>query len=525
MSITEQERKVLIENMTNLLEEYNYEYSYDALAWIIDDWQTNKATLIDAFKKHPNYLEGKFMIAFDCDYTREMDKRALRNFSCWLDNNIWTVKNFMPQEMIELAERKSCVIPPDIYNLFASLYCYTNQFITQETADAFNAAIPELKATAGQKMSRVVNKACSIVGYDKLSDYNREFAKYADALNPLTIKRHTVLSINPLDYLTMSFGNSWASCHTIDKSNKRNMPNAYSGCYSSGTISYMLDPTSMVLYTVDAAYNGDEYWTQPKINRQMFHYGEEKLVQSRLYPQSNDGYGEEYTPYRNIVQEIIATVFDLPNLWTISKGTEAAGRYIVSRGTHYRDYNNFSNCNLSRVKGSENENCIQVGHNPICVECGEYHSNAETINCCNSGMIECEDCGCLIHEDNVVYVNGEAYCRDCVHYCECCDEYHRDDETWIESEDRYVCEDCLNRYYHYCSICDEYHYEDDCYWIENEDMWVCDSCYDNHFRYCYKCGETFRKKNMHIHDGQHYCESCFEEVVSEDEEDEVDEAV
>ena len=161
--------------------------------------------------------------------------------------------------------------------------------------------------------------------------------------------------MNPLDYLTMSFGNSWASCHTIDKTNKRRMPNSYEGMYSSGTVSYMLDKPSMVFYTVDAAYEGKDFWHEPKINRQMFHWAEDKLVQGRLYPQDNDGNGGAYTPYREIVQKIMSEIFEFPNLWTVSKGTDAASKYVVSEGTHYRDYESYSNCTLSRPKGSENE--------------------------------------------------------------------------------------------------------------------------------------------------------------------------
>jgi hypothetical protein len=205
-----------------------------------------------------------------------------------------------------------------------------------------------------------MNKLFTYLGYNKHPDYNREFAKYADALNPLVIKRHTILSLNPLDYLTMSFGNSWASCHTIDKENKRNMPNSYQGQYSSGTMSYMLDATSMVFYTVDKSYEGIEYWTQPKINRQMFHYAEDKLVQGRLYPQDNDGCQNEYTGYRNLVQEIIAQVLEVPNLWSLKIGTNAAGRYIYTRGTHYADYCYYDNCSLSTLKGSENEDLVYM---------------------------------------------------------------------------------------------------------------------------------------------------------------------
>ena len=58
--ITDAERNYLLDKMENLLNEYDYDYTEEALNKIIDTWSTNKATLIEAFKRHPNYLEGKF---------------------------------------------------------------------------------------------------------------------------------------------------------------------------------------------------------------------------------------------------------------------------------------------------------------------------------------------------------------------------------------------------------------------------------------------------------------------------------
>ena len=308
----------------------------------------------------------------------------------------------------------------------------------------------------------------------------------------------------------MSFGNSWASCHTIDKANKRRMPNNYSGCYSSGTISYMLDEVSMVLYTVDATYNGNEYWNQPKINRQMFHYGEEKLVQGRLYPQDNDGADSVYTPYRNIVQDIISTIFGFPNLWTLSKGTDNASRYINSYGTHYRDYECYSNCSLSRVKGSENNDYIRVGASPICVHCGDRHGNADNISCCSK--YRCADCGEPIAEEDVIWVDDEPYCRDCVRYCERCDEYHRGEERYVNGYG-WVCESCLNEYFVYCECCDEYVREEDTVWIECEDRYVCESCCNRYYSYCEDCGEYFLDDEMHIYGDRQLCEDCYDSRV------------
>jgi hypothetical protein len=84
--ITEQERSTLTNEMVKLFNEYDYEYTLMALDKIIDTWCENKATLIEAFKKHPNYIDGKFLIAFDVDFVREIDGNVVYNFSRWVNN-------------------------------------------------------------------------------------------------------------------------------------------------------------------------------------------------------------------------------------------------------------------------------------------------------------------------------------------------------------------------------------------------------------------------------------------------------
>lgn len=520
--LTMTERAYLLKSMQNLLDDYDYDYQTNSLDDIIDEWATQKATLIEAFKKHPNYVDGKFLIAFDYNYERELDTNVINDFCKYLNKVACEYKDLVPDDIKKKREEDDCTwLPSRLYMfLVESLgYYITGRTISEDTAKHLEEIIPQIHPHTGEKSSRVINRICTYLGYNKHPDYNREFAKFADGLSPITIKRHTILSINPLDYLTMSFGNSWASCHTIDKENKRGMPNSYSGQYSSGTISYMLDGSSMVFYTVDSEYDGKDYWTQPKINRQMFHYGEDKLVQGRLYPQDNDGNGEAYTPYRNIVQSIMSVIFDFPNLWTLKKGTEATKLYIQTKGTHYADYAYYSNCSLSRIKERDNENSFVVGSSPICVNCGNRHDSPDNINCCNVGHI-CEDCGCrILYEDDEYWVGDYCYCRDCVTWCEICDEYHRNDNTtYVESEDRYVCYNCLDRYYRRCEHCGEYFDKDFMYYVEGIDGYVCSDCLENYYR-CEHCGEYFELDQVHEDDdGCYYCDDCY--VPEEDDEEE-----
>ena len=516
--INDEERRALLNDMKGLLDEYCYQYTEEALNKIIDEWATNKADLITAFKKHPNYLEGKFMIVFSHNFDRTIDRGIIRDFKRWLLSNdvCLAVRKFMPEEMRNEVIDQGKKLPRGIFYFLSDIPRMTEQYIDDCIVARLDDCCPNIHAHKGQKMSRVVNKLLSYVGFNKLLDYNREFAKYADALNPLQITRHTVLSVNPLDYLTMSFGNSWASCHTIDKTNKRDMPNSYEGMYSSGTVSYMLDSPSMVFYTVDASYNGNDFWNEPKINRQMFHWGEEKLVQGRLYPQDNDGDNGAYTPYREIVQSIMSELFGFPNLWAVNKGTPNSGRYVISEGTHYKDYDCYDNCTLSRIKGSENEKYITVGHNPICIKCGDEHSKKDNISCC-ANKIYCTHCGCEIdYEYNVRWIDGEPYCLGCTTYCECCEEYFVGTGTEVRNYG-YVCDDCLDERFYYCEDCGEYVTQRHMVDIPSESGYICDDCFNENFGTCDGCGEIHRFTDMRNFARRMLCHGCVERAENETE--------
>lgn len=445
--LSDEQRKELLDEIMTLLRDFDYDPTEEACNKILDEWAKKKGNLIQLLEKHPAY-NGKFQITFDSDFKRDVDTSVIDNFFEYLvhviDKREYIIGHWKYSELSKIiSDATTCrsvlrnyshicktindhnlnyyekvvekfsgyrakymnrsdlffdhdhCFDRETYGLYDKIldlkrYIYYNdynQFANEELAARINSLFPEVKAVKRQKVSKIVNKICTMYGFNKDENYNKEFAKFSDAINPLSIKRHTVLSVHPVDYLTMSFGNSWSSCHTIDKTNKRNMPNHYHGQYSGGTLSYMLDGTSAVFYTVDKSYDGDKIELEPKINRNMFHIGNNKIVQGRVYPQTSDNNGDIYTDIRNIVQKVIADCMGRPNMWTLKRGCNECEKVVASRGVHYRDYENFSSCNVSYLKLDNDEideNRIVVGHNPICPHCGQVHYNSEAI--------ECEDC-------------------------------------------------------------------------------------------------------------------------------------
>jgi hypothetical protein len=319
----------------------------------------------------------------------------------------------------------------------------------------------------------------------------------------------------------MSNGNSWNSCHYIGSS-----PSG-AGCYSSGTISYMLDEHSFVFYTVSSDYNGVEIERQPKLQRQMFGYNDNQLFQSRLYPQSNDsGAKQTYTDIRNIVQKVIADCCDKPNLWVKRKADNV---YIGDGATAYPDWEHFNGlCSISVFKDSSDDDHddIQMGTEPICIVCGYSHETEGNISCCTS-KYECECCGSRIDdEDDVYYVDDGTYCRDCVVYCEICNNYELTERsTYIDSEGIDVCNGCRDDYFTWCGCCNEYVRNYNVTYVDNDGLYVCDECLESNYITCAECGDYVSYDDAHevvnntTGEITFYCRSCFAEMEDDEDED------
>lgn len=388
---------------------------------------------------------------------------------------------------------------------------------SEDFAKVVNQYFPEAKASAGTKCSRIITKICKMLGVNTESDYNPEFTKFADATNPLAIKRHTVLSINPMDFWLMSNGNSWNSCHDIWKDRPRDQGNStnYHGCYCSGTESYMLDGASFVFYTVDKAYNGNQMEMQRKVQRQMFHIGEDKIFQIRLYPLDNaDGKDDQevtdtYREIREIVQRLIAEAAGAINLWKVEKGVSNVSDMISGSGTHYNDYDYNSNETVSYWKGNGvlDYETIYVGHDPICPNCGEEHEESDWLCCsdCREEKHYCNDCGCLIDRDEEIEIDGEYYCRDCVEWC----DYHARWERTCDYEFTYISR--------YGTVCDDaLEYSGEFVQVEDPERWNTDWMSINDV-YTTEDGRYFRSLSNMLDEG--YDEDG--NIIREDEEEEV----
>ena len=398
----------LVDDVMALLTKYRHRNSEYGVCKMLNEYFTNKKDLIELFQKSEHYI-GDMRMMIDIELERENNARDIRNFCDGFPNDVKakdillkfkdengkkfedylrtgvksiTAKDLMKSEAVtslkkateqqntfasDGATKASHNVYNDFYSAIYDFRTISTSTISHENAEHMNE---KYKVRDGMKTSRAFNRVCAFYGIDKAKKYNKLFAEYADMVSGLKRKLKFFISVNPIDYLTMSFGVNWASCHTIDKENRRNMDNSYSGMYCGGTVSYMLDSTSIVTFVHNHVPTD---WEDGKIYRCMFHYGKDILVQGRVYPQGNDGRTDLYKVFRNYVQNVLTPILGLTDtVWRKKEDGDVSGN-VDSYGVHYRDYTNFENCNVSypRERSESRDNVINIGHSGICANCGK----------------------------------------------------------------------------------------------------------------------------------------------------------
>lgn len=294
-------------------------------------------------------------------------------------------------------------------------HCIGHQLEDSEDIEKLSEAFPRSQCREGIKISKVVQKCLKELGLYQIvmendkETYNKKYAKWTDAVTPKTITKWSVLSINFVDFLTMSHGHSWTSCLNTDKRRYFTRGSYSDGFNSRRTLDYALDPTTMVFYTIDENYDGDDWELQPKLTRQLFHFGENKLIQARLYPQSDVSRRNIYTQYRENVEQLLADAMGEANLWSAPvRGTmrchgnvvdipydyDSSGSYIdfLKNASHGGDEHDFqSEVNYVVFRGSSNREDngqpMTIGStDAICIMCGDSLREGY------SNSIACEDC-------------------------------------------------------------------------------------------------------------------------------------
>ncbi len=410
---------------------YKYEkhFSEQGVKANLDAWWQNKSELITLLRGHPNWSEREMAIVFDLSEGRGIDR------------DIVDECKYLLTELVNEVE----MTPEQHDNFEAALQAATAEY-SKTPSEAYIQVIKErggIKCSAGQKVSRIINKLCQQLGIDRHKRYNSVFARLADSLNPIQIQKTGVLSVHPCDFLEMSNkDNEWYSCHNLQQ-----------GDYKAGCQSYMTDSTSMIFFAVDENIQSD-FHKVPRLAREIFCYSDNVLLQSRLYPTDND---EQRKLYRGLVQKAIADCLDAPNLWSVLKNQNQISMYFeTAEGSkHYRDYE-YGYSVLSLLKNRQNHGKLTIGSPSLCVCCGQPLSISGAIKCNCANLVVCQDCGQTVPVSNARYIDGAYHCKSCLHLCSVCGHVIRSE--MFSAFDRHgnpihVCETCHQAQLAPCMVC------------------------------------------------------------------------
>lgn len=412
----------LVDEMCEMYKANNHLCSVNGMCEMLDTFFTNKEPLIKLFATSNHYI-GNMRIAIKKDFERQISYDEIALFMRDIREKLYVdellqftdasgktvgdylitgVKSYNLDNLPNNETQKTKKAALSVFegSTFATaesksrrdmLINYMGLFarITSSTLKSNiesnqKNAPPILKA--GTKTSRAFNTVCTHYGVDKLHPiettdangnkrvtypYNKVFAQYSDLVSDLVRQMYFIISVNPLDYLMMSNGVSWQSCHNIR-----------SGGYKGGTLSYMLDTTSMVTFVVNEI--SDKIHALPRFYRQMIHYENNMFVQNRLYPQGNDGAVDLYDKFRGFVIEEFAELLDLDETdWTVDKGKNQCSKHTHSIGRHYTDYLYNNSCNVfypASKRDIVRQHVMTIGHSGICAKCGREYSHSAMLS-------------------------------------------------------------------------------------------------------------------------------------------------
>ncbi len=373
---------------------YQKHFGEEGVQANLNKWAENKRPLLDLLRRHPDWIETEKAVVLRFAEGRGIERDVVDETAFVL---LDIARQCVPVEQMDSFR--------DAFDAIVGEYATT----LSETALEVVRNRGGIKCATGQKASRIIGSLCRHFGVDSHVRYNAVFAQIADALNPVQVERTVVLSVHPCDFLEMSNrDNTWTSCHGLAH-----------GMYQMGTLSYLGDDVSMILFTVDNDVH-DHFYRAPRRSRQMYFYKNHALFQSRMYPSdANDLMNQ----YRGIVQKVIATCLRVPNLWSLKKERSEIEAHIDSaRGSmQYPDYNHYGN--FSVLKNEELRGILFVGSSPLCVSCGRrITTRSSALKCSCRDMVVCRECDDTIPVENAQYIDGSYHCKKCLHICAVCNQ-------------------------------------------------------------------------------------------------------
>lgn len=502
--------------MKQVFDKYQIDGTYadEGINKNLDTWYTNKTYLRNLFRQSPLWDDENQAIVVDRTVTIKCSADTMRstysNLFDGLDYNL-NLSNDSRTLLKNIAYQLE-----DVYLNCGKL---NSAIIADIVRDSDNIRKHISSAMRdGVSITRIVNKICSelVLADGSVFDattynsngwsYQAIYAKFSDACHDREAAERVTISIHPCDFLLMSNGNSWSSCHFINSNGifHENASTSYHGAYKAGCLSYMLDEPSFIVSTLPAKAS-EPYYDVPKQSRICCQYTNGILVCGKRYPNnSNDARAD----IRNFIEGIIAGVEGQPHRWKVSHNVDRIADFVTTgcNSLHYRDYEyDAQHPAIAALKSMVEFDFdapakLTIGHESYCVHCGTRLRDASKIECSkHDHIVRCAHCGKVITSgvESFTY-DGDTYCGDCGVMC----DYHGVLEPkTIACHDigdgRMVCDDAI-KYYAACAKCGTMHKLVDMKRGVDGNMY-CIEHFDELFETCPDCGALkFRGKECRV---------------------------
>lgn len=336
------------------------------------------------------------------DYVSETDRSATYNADLtkhlkrWAENKVDIYIKFGRKLKLEteiecaISDSERVGLRDEVLRDYSSpVYMLANTFVrtinTEEAAENYLNKDYYMFGARFAKGMRVSRCFKQLLPSKLVDDYQTKFSMF---IQKFKIIGKAVVSIDPIDYLTMSVNNSgWKSCHIIS-----------TGCYKAGCISYMTDASTAISYTTDKEitanrkHEGLKY--DNKLWRQCVHVGEDFAIQARQYPNVNHS---NRVAVANMLVQAMNESFGVDNFEQDSRTCDELYDFQYNEGGDaYNDiYEGAFDQGGGLISSSTKSNLkneISINRSALCVHCGEdWVDESGYLLCCDCYGDHCDD--------------------------------------------------------------------------------------------------------------------------------------
>lgn len=347
-----------------------------------------------------------------------------------------------------LRKQDSSILRYDFIKLLREDVLVDNKYNGEDARMEINGTLVQLHK--GAKPLKVLSKIATALD---IKDYFEDFRiKHSQILNQKEISGTLVLSIHPLDYMTMSDNSSgWSSCMSWREE----------GCYRRGTVEMMNSPCVLVAYLKsdnEMLYLGEDYYWNSKKWRTLCIFNRDYIASIKGYPYRNDELSSMVVKLlvnlakENLNLDFSEEIFNYEPCESLIIGRD---RYTFEFETNamYNDFENNPDCFMALSKDLHSE-CNYLNYSGIenCMWCGEtydfydyYESSAEPCEhlICGDcyGAERCSYCSGLTHGD-LIEIDGEFLCKNC--YIERAETCSDDNENHVSFTTVYLSPTTIN---------------------------------------------------------------------------------